>query len=125
MIGAAHLIATAEDAFNPSTDNMPLPGPGMFCAMFRKLLHPLGGDRLHICGKGGDEGDKYMLSHGAPCHATPRHATPRHATPRHAKPCRTMPKQSKPSTSRPDSMAFCCLRIVCERPADAQSVVCC
>ena len=35
----------------------------MFCAMFRKLLHPLGGDRLHICGKGGDEGDKYMLSH--------------------------------------------------------------
>jgi len=55
---------------------MPLPGPGMFCAMFRKLLHPLGGDRLHICGKGGDEGDKYMLSHGAPCRATPRHAEP-------------------------------------------------
>ena len=62
----AHLIATAEDAFNPSTDNMPMPGPGMFCAMFRKLLHPLGGDRLHICGKGGNEGTKYMLSHGMP-----------------------------------------------------------
>ena len=52
----AYLIATAEDAFNPSSDNMPLPGPGMFCAMFRKLLHPLGADRLHVCGKGGREG---------------------------------------------------------------------
>ena len=36
----AKLIATAEDAFNPSTDGMPLPGPGMLVAMFRKLLHP-------------------------------------------------------------------------------------
>ena len=59
----ASLIATAEDAFNPSTDNLPLPGPGMFVAMFRKLLHPLGEDRLHICGKGGREGAAYMLEH--------------------------------------------------------------
>ena len=35
----------------------------MFCAMFKKLLHPLGGDRLHICGKGGREGARYMLGH--------------------------------------------------------------
>ena len=42
----AELIATAEDAFNPSQDNMPLPGPGMFCAMFRKLLGPIGEKRL-------------------------------------------------------------------------------
>ena len=38
-------------------------GPGMFCAMFRKLLHPLGEGRLHICGKGGETGDAYMLDH--------------------------------------------------------------
>ena len=38
-------------------------GPGMFCAMFRKLLHPLGAGRLHICGKGGEAGDTYMLEH--------------------------------------------------------------
>jgi len=59
----AHLIATAEDAFNPSTDNMPLPGPGMFCAMFRALLHPSGGDRIHVCGKGGGQGNQYMVEH--------------------------------------------------------------
>lgn len=35
----------------------------MFCAMFKKLLHPLGGDRLHICGKGGREGATYMMGH--------------------------------------------------------------
>eukprot|EP00966_Prymnesium_polylepis_P181671 4208505-Prymnesium_polylepis.1 len=40
---------------------MPLPGPGMFCAMFRKLLHPLGQGRLHVCGKGGNEGMEYMV----------------------------------------------------------------
>ena len=57
----AELIATAEDAFNPSQDNMPLPGPGMFCAMFRKLLGPIGEKRLHICGKGGSVGSQYMM----------------------------------------------------------------
>ena len=57
----AHLIATAEDAFNPSTDNMPLPGPGMFCAMFRALLHPSGGDRIHVCGKGGGQGSEHTM----------------------------------------------------------------
>jgi len=59
----AQLIATAEDAFNPSTDNMPMPGPGMFCAMFRKLLHPLGAGQVHICGKGGNIGASYMVDH--------------------------------------------------------------
>ena len=50
----ASLIATAEDAFNPSARQFPL-GPGMFvpCSV---LLHPLGEDRLHICGKGGAKG---------------------------------------------------------------------
>ena len=33
----------------------------MFCAMFRKLLHPLGEERLHVCGKGGNEGTSYMV----------------------------------------------------------------
>ncbi|EOD08349.1 hypothetical protein EMIHUDRAFT_217475 [Emiliania huxleyi CCMP1516] len=60
----AHLIATAEDAFNPSTDNMPLPGPGMFCAMFRALLHPSGGDRIHVCGKGGGQGSEHTMWSG-------------------------------------------------------------
>ena len=39
----AHLVLTAEDAFNPSADPLyptniwPLPGPGMFGALFRKV----------------------------------------------------------------------------------------
>ena len=41
----AELIVTAEDAFNPSIDPdyprtvFPLPGPGMFASMFRKLMY--------------------------------------------------------------------------------------
>ena len=45
----AELVVTAEDAFNPSVDPdhhpqsvFPLPGPGMFAAMFRKLMYPRG-----------------------------------------------------------------------------------
>ena len=43
----AHLVLTAEDAFNPSADPdypsllWPLPGPGMFGALFRKLMEPM------------------------------------------------------------------------------------
>ena len=59
----AKLIATAEDAFNPSVDGMPLPGPGMLVAMFRKLLHPFDESHLHVCGKGGREGSRYMVEH--------------------------------------------------------------
>ena len=40
----AELIVTAEDAFNPTVDPdfhnsvFPSPGPGMFSALFRKLM---------------------------------------------------------------------------------------
>jgi ribonucleotide monophosphatase NagD (HAD superfamily) len=41
----AEFVCTAEDAFNPTKDGFPLPGPGMFSAMFRKLMYPLGRNR--------------------------------------------------------------------------------
>ena len=65
----AELVVTAEDAFNPSIDPdypqsvFPLPGPGMFASMFRKLMYPRGEGRLRNCGKGGAEGDEYMIGH--------------------------------------------------------------
>ena len=65
----AELIVTAEDAFNPSVDPdypqsvFPLPGPGMFASMFRKLMFPRGEDKIRVCGKGGVEGDEFMISH--------------------------------------------------------------
>ena len=63
----AELIVTAEDAFNPSVDPdypqsvFPLPGPGMFASMFRKLMFPRGEDKIRVCGKGGVEGDEFMI----------------------------------------------------------------
>jgi len=63
----AHLVLTAEDAFNPSADPLypsnlwPLPGPGMFGALFRKLMEPLDDKYVHVCGKGGREGQTYMV----------------------------------------------------------------
>ena len=65
----AELIVTAEDAFNPSLDPdypqsvFPLPGPGMFASMFRKLMYPRGEGNLRVCGKGGAEGDEFMIGH--------------------------------------------------------------
>ena len=65
----AELIVTAEDAFNPSLDPdypqsvFPLPGPGMFASMFRKLMYPRGEGKLRVCGKGGAEGDEFMIGH--------------------------------------------------------------
>ena len=65
----AELIVTAEDAFNPSLDPdypgsvFPLPGPGMFASMFRKLMYPRGEGKLRVCGKGGAEGDRFMIGH--------------------------------------------------------------
>lgn len=62
-----HLVVTADDAFNPSADpdypghTFPLPGPGMFMAMFRKLMEPLAVQNLHVCGKGGREGEEFMM----------------------------------------------------------------
>ena len=65
----AELIVTAEDAFNPSVDPefpqsvFPLPGPGMFTAMFRALMFPRGANKLRVCGKGGAVGDDFMVGH--------------------------------------------------------------
>ena len=39
----------------------PLPGPGMFAEMMRKLMYPHGKDAIFCCGKGGNMGGKYMM----------------------------------------------------------------
>mmetsp|Transcript_5123 Transcript_5123/g.17104 ORF Transcript_5123/g.17104 Transcript_5123/m.17104 type:complete len:808 (+) Transcript_5123:146-2569(+) len=61
----AEFVCTAEDAFNPTKEGLPLPGPGMFSAMFRKVTWPLGRHRHRVLGKGGGaaEGGKYMVGH--------------------------------------------------------------
>ena len=63
----AQFTYTADDAFNPSVDPnhpgmmFPLPGPGMFAEMMRKLMYPHGKDAIFCCGKGGNMGSKYMM----------------------------------------------------------------
>ena len=63
----AQFVYTADDAFNPSTDPkhpgmmFPLPGPGMFAEMMRKLMYPHGQEAIFCCGKGGNMGKKYMM----------------------------------------------------------------
>jgi hypothetical protein len=63
----AQLVYTADDAYNPSIDSkhpglvFPLPGPGMFAAMMRKLMYPAGSDAVACPGKGGNQGGKYMM----------------------------------------------------------------
>ena len=63
----AELVYTADDAFNPLLDEeysgyvWPSPGPGMFAEMLKKIMYPLGRDKVHCCGKGGNEGRRYML----------------------------------------------------------------
>ena len=47
----AEFVCTAEDAFNPTKEGLPLPGPGMFSAMFRKVTWPLGRHRHRVLGK--------------------------------------------------------------------------
>mmetsp|Transcript_67853 Transcript_67853/g.112804 ORF Transcript_67853/g.112804 Transcript_67853/m.112804 type:complete len:711 (+) Transcript_67853:127-2259(+) len=65
----AELVYTGEDAFSPSLDDempgyvWPLPGPGMFAEMLKKITYPLGRDRVHCLGKGGNKGVKYMMEH--------------------------------------------------------------
>lgn len=57
----ATLVVTAEDAYNPAHDPrfpghcLTLPGPGMFSAMFRRLMWPLGRNRIVVVGKGGEK----------------------------------------------------------------------
>jgi len=63
----AQLVYTAEDAYNPSVDPkhpglvFPLPGPGMFAAMMRKLMYPYKKDAIACAGKGGNQGGTYMM----------------------------------------------------------------
>ena len=63
----AQFIYTADDAYNPSVDPrhpglvFPLPGPGMFAAMMRKLMYPHGKDCVACAGKGGNVGNTYMM----------------------------------------------------------------
>ena len=62
----AQMVHTADDAFNPSLDPdfpgvlFPLPGPGMFAAAFRKLMHP-NTNVIACAGKGGDHGGTFMM----------------------------------------------------------------
>lgn len=58
--GAA-FICTAEDSFNVRPDGWPLPGPGMISAMFRTLMYPAHSRNIHVCGKGGNRGNAYMM----------------------------------------------------------------
>ena len=60
----AQFVYTADDAYNPSMDPshpglvFPLPGPGMFAAMMRKLMFPHAKDRVACAGKGGNQGGR-------------------------------------------------------------------
>ena len=61
----AHLVYTADDAFNPSFDAahpglvFPEPGPGMFATMMHKLMYPRRSS--DCCGKGGSAGHEFMM----------------------------------------------------------------
>lgn len=63
----AHFVYTADDAFNPSCDKefpgmvFPLPGPGMFAEMMKKIMYPHGRHAYSCAGKGGNVGSKYMM----------------------------------------------------------------
>ena len=69
LSAGAEYIYTADDAFNPSVDAahpgmvFPLPGPGMFAAMMRKVMYPETKDNFACCGKGGVVGKQYMMEH--------------------------------------------------------------
>ena len=63
----AQFIHTADDAYNPSADAkhpgmmFPLPGPGMFAEMMKKLMYPHGKENVWCPGKGGNVGGEYMM----------------------------------------------------------------
>ena len=56
----AHFVYTADDAYNPSADPnfpgmvFPLPGPGMFAEMMKKIMYPHGLNSFSCAGKGGN-----------------------------------------------------------------------
>ena len=63
----AEFVYTADDAFNPSIDRdfhgyvFPMPGPGMFAELVKKIMYPHGRDKVHCLGKGGNRGVTYMM----------------------------------------------------------------
>jgi len=65
----AQFIHTADDAYNPSADPkhpgmmFPLPGPGMFAEMMKKLMYPHGKENVWCPGKGGNVGGEFMMEH--------------------------------------------------------------
>ena len=65
----AEFVYTADDAFNPSIDRdfhgyvFPMPGPGMFAEMIKKIMYPKWRDKVHCLGKGGNRGTEYMMEH--------------------------------------------------------------
>jgi len=65
----AHLAYTADDSSNPAVDDSyggyvwPQPGPGMFAAMLKAIIPPRGMGRVHCLGKGGQDGNQYMMEH--------------------------------------------------------------
>ena len=66
----AHLVYTADDSSNPSTDDAfggyvwPMPGPGMFASMLACIMQPRHrAQRVHCLGKGGNRGREYMMEH--------------------------------------------------------------
>ena len=69
-VAGAMFVYTADDAFNPSVDPMhpgavfPLPGPGMFAEMLKKLMYPHGRNHFFCPGKGGNHGGTYMMERG-------------------------------------------------------------
>ena len=64
----AHLVYTADDSSNPSTDDAyggyvwPQPGPGMFASMMISIMQPRHrAQRVHCLGKGGQAGRRYLM----------------------------------------------------------------
>ena len=63
----AQFVYSADDAYNPSFDPdypgliFPLPGPGMFAEMMKKLMFPRASHAVFCAGKGGNVGRKYMM----------------------------------------------------------------
>lgn len=63
----ANFCYTAEDAYNPSSNNsmpgtnFPIPGPGMFAALMQKIMVPQRKHNFYCVGKGGNLGHKYMF----------------------------------------------------------------
>mmetsp|Transcript_14898 Transcript_14898/g.34694 ORF Transcript_14898/g.34694 Transcript_14898/m.34694 type:complete len:906 (+) Transcript_14898:114-2831(+) len=84
LMHGACFVYTADDAFNPSADPefpdmvWPLPGPGMFAAMMRRVMYPRGADRVFCVGKGGAAGAKHMMGRALEMLVAQGHSGERH-----------------------------------------------